>query len=67
MRTHIRWIEVIANDGSNQNQMMTIELIKKGFQYMVHLTELPGQIFKICLEFWNDFTSTLLFKSNVLL
>ena len=62
MKTHLRWVEPIANDSSNAEQMMTIDLIKKGFQYLVHLSELPGQIFKICVDFWNEFTASLIAK-----
>jgi len=63
MKTHLRWIEPIANDSSNPEQNVTIELIKKGFQYLVHVSELPGQIFKICVDFWNEFTASLLSKN----
>jgi len=64
MKTHLQWIEPIANDGSNPEQMITIELVNKGFQYLVHLSELPGQIFKICVDFWGEFTFSLATKGE---
>ncbi len=67
MKTHLRWIEPIANDSSNPEQHMTIDLIKKGFQYLIHLSELPDQIFRICVDFWGEFTASLLMKSTNLL
>ncbi len=60
LKTHLHWIEPLANNTSNPDQMAVIELIKKGFAYLVQLSYLPDVTFKICVDYWYEFTSYLL-------
>lgn len=41
---------------------MTLEVVKKGFDYLVNLTSLPHQCWKNCSEFWLDFTNEVVKK-----
>jgi len=59
---HLGWLEPIIKD-SGADIMNHIEVIRKGFQYLIMLTELPDQIFKICVEFWYQFCQNRL-KNN---
>jgi len=65
MKTHLGWIDSLVSDPNNPDQGVTVDLIKKGFQYLIHLSELPGQIFKICVDFWSEFTGSLLAKGKI--
>jgi exportin-1 len=60
LKTHLSWIEPLANNSSNPDQSAVIDLIKKGFAYLIQLSQLPDQIFKICVDYWYEFTSYLL-------
>jgi len=64
MNIHLHWLVIRANDGTNTDQMITIDHIKKGFQYLVNLSKLPGQTFKICVDFWRELSAKLLTKSE---
>lgn len=64
MNIHLHWLMIRANDGTNTDQMITIDHIKKGFQYLVNLSKLPGQTFKICVDFWRELSAKLLTKNS---
>lgn len=64
MKIHLPWIEHFIVGLNNSDQAIFTELIRKGFRYLVHLSELPGQVFRIMVDFWNDFSNHLLKKSK---
>ena len=55
--THLEWIEHLL-DNFHGEIFQTIDAVRKGFQYIVEFQKLPDeQIFKICIEFWQEFAA----------
>ncbi|KAM3134831.1 Exportin-1 [Paramecium bursaria] len=56
LQTHLNWLETIAKDNQQAIQLIEISLM-----YIVNFTALPDeQNYKVCAEFWNEFTKKLL-------
>lgn len=67
LKQHISLIEQTCNvTESNSNIDALRNYTQKSLQYIVQMTNIPGEeeLFKICLDFWHFFTYDILQKTQ---